>query len=324
MQFGGLVPLVPQAGHGAHCLLTGSISMNITPNMTRQHFLKLGALATSAALLPRFDALAAKPKAKTVGLQLYTLRDAMAKDPDGTLKSVADIGYKEVESFGYSDGKFFGKTPKEFAAKLKELGLTAPSGHYTTGNVVVTGKGTLKNDWERAVADAAEIGQKYMVCAYLFPPERTKLDDYKQFADLFNQSGEICKKAGIQFAYHNHDFEFQTLGGQLPYDLLLKDTDPNLVKMELDLYWATFAGQDPVALFKKSPGRFPLWHVKDMAKTPEREFAEVGTGSINFQRIFDAKKTAGMTHYFVEQDVCKRPPLEAIAISYKNVGKLKV
>lgn len=290
--------------------------------MNRQQFLKLGALATSAALLPAFEGMAATPK--KVGLQLYTLREAMAKDPDGTLKSVAKIGYKEVESFGYSDGKFFGKTPKEYATLLKDLGLTAPSGHYTTGNVVVTGKGTLKNDWERTVADAAEIGQKYMVCAYLFPPERTKIDDYKQFAELFNKSAEVCQKAGIQFAYHNHDFEFQPLGGQLPYDLLLNETDEKLVKMELDLYWATLAGQDPVALFKKSPGRFPLWHIKDIAKTPEREFAEVGTGSVDFQRIFHAGKTAGMTHYFVEQDVCKRPPLESIAISYKNVQKLKV
>lgn len=295
--------------------------MNTTANMTRQQFLKLGALATSAALLPSFEGRAATPK--TVGLQLYTLRDAMAKDPDGTLKKVAAIGYKEVESFGYSDGKFFGKTPKDYAALLKNLGLTTPSGHYTTGKVM-KGKGTLTDDWQRAVDDAAAIGQKYMVCAFLFPPERTKLDDYKQFADLFNKSAEVCRAAGIQFAYHNHDFEFQSLSGQLPYDLLLKETDPKLVKMELDLYWATFAGQDPVALFKKHPGRFPLWHVKDMAKTPKREFAEVGTGSINFQRIFDAKKTAGLTHYFVEQDVCKGPPLEAIAISYKNVQKLSV
>ena len=295
--------------------------MNNTANMTRQQFLKLGALATSAALLPKLDALAAKPK--TVGLQLYTLRDAMAKDPDGTLKRVADIGYKQVESFGYSDGKFFGKTPKDYLAKLNELGLKAPSGHYTTGKVV-KGKGTLTDGWERAVEDAAAIGQKYMVCAFLFPPERTKLDDYKQFAELFNKSAEVCRAGGIQFAYHNHDFEFQSLDGQVPYDLLLKETDPKLVKMELDLYWASFAKQDPVALFKKHPGRFPLWHVKDMAKTPEREFAEVGTGSIDFQRIFDARKTAGLTNYFVEQDICKRPPLEAIAISYKNVQKLKV
>ena len=295
--------------------------MDITANMTRQQFLKLGALATSAALLPSLDGMAQTPK--KVGLQLYTLRDAMAKDPDGTLKKVAAIGYKEVESFGYADGKFFGKTPKEYAAKLKELGLSAPSGHYMTGKVMKA-KGTLTDDWKRAVADAAEIGQKYMVCAYLFPPERTKLDDYKQFADLFNKSAEVCRAAGIQFAYHNHDFEFKAMDGKIPYDLLLSNTDPKLVKMELDLYWATFAGQDPVALFKKHPGRFPLWHVKDMEKSADRAFAEVGTGSINFQRIFDAKKTAGMTNYFVEQDVCKRPPLEAIAISYKNVGKLRV
>lgn len=295
--------------------------MNNTANMTRQQFLKLGVLATSAALLPNVNLLAATPR--TVGLQLYTLRDVMAKDPDGTLQKVAEIGYKEVESFGYSDGKFFGKTPREFAAKLKELGLTAPSGHYTTGKIM-KGKGTLTDDWKRAVDDAAAIGQKYMVCAFLFPPERTKLDDYKQFADLFNKSAEVCRAAGVQFAYHNHDFEFVPLDGQVPYDLLLSSTDPKLVKMELDLYWATFANQDPVALFKKHPGRFPLWHVKDMAKTPKREFAEVGTGSINFQRIFDAKKTAGLTNYFVEQDVCKRPPLEAIAISYQNVQKLSV
>jgi sugar phosphate isomerase/epimerase len=189
-------------GYIAHRLLIYLINMSINKNMTRQQFLKLGALATSAALLPTFDVLAATPK--KVGLQLYTLRDAMAKDPDATLKKVAEIGYKEVESFGYSDGKFFGKTPKEFAAQLKELGLTAPSGHYTTGNVVVTGKGTLKNDWKRTVDDAASIGQKYMVCAYLFPPERTKLDDYKQFAELFNKSAEVCQAAGIQFAYHSY------------------------------------------------------------------------------------------------------------------------
>ncbi len=295
--------------------------MNQSPKITRQQFLKLGALAASAALLPQFDALAAP--AKKVGLQLYTLRDLMAKDPEGTLKKVAEIGYKEVEPYGYSDGKFFGKTPKEFSALLKELGLSAPSGHYTTGNVM-KGKGTLTDDWKRAADDAATVGQKYMVCAFLFPPERTKLDDYKKFADLFNKSAEVCKAVGIQFAYHNHDFEFKPMEGQIPYDVLLSGTDKNLVKLELDLYWATFADQDPVALFKKHPGRFPLWHVKDMEKTAERAFAPVGTGSINFQRIFDAKKIAGMTHYFVEQDVCKLPPLESIAISIKNVEKMKV
>lgn len=296
--------------------------MSQSSNITRKQFLKLGALATSAVLLPQLDAFAAS--SKKVGLQLYTLRDLMAKDPDGTLKKVAQIGYKEVESFGYSDGKFFGKTPKDYAAYLKSLGLSAPSGHYTTGKTMPKAKGTLMNDWKRAVDDAATIGQKYMVCAYLFPEERTKLDDYLKFADLFNKSAEVCKAAGIQFCYHNHDFEFKPLSGKMPYDVLTGNTDKNLVKLELDLYWATMANQDPVALFKKHPGRFPLWHIKDMEKTPERAFAPVGTGSINFQRIFDAQKTAGLTHYFVEQDVCKLPPLESIAISYKNVEKLKV
>ncbi|AQG78985.1 sugar phosphate isomerase/epimerase family protein [Spirosoma montaniterrae] len=290
--------------------------------MNRRQVLKISALATSTALLPSARLLAASPK--RVGLQLYTLREDMAKDPDATLKRVAQIGYKEVESFGYGDGKFFGKTPKQYAALLKDLGLSTPSGHYMTGNVMMKGEGTLTNNWKRAVDDAAEVGQKYMVCAYLFPPERTKIDDYKKFAELFNKSAEVCRAAGIQFAYHNHDFEFQPLDGQMPYDLLLTNTDPALVKMELDLYWTTFAGQDPVALFKKHPGRFPLWHIKDMAKTPQREFAEVGTGSIDFQRIFDAQKTAGLTNYFVEQDVAKRPPLEAIEISYKNMQKLSV
>ncbi|MBD2705679.1 sugar phosphate isomerase/epimerase [Spirosoma sp. BT702] len=296
--------------------------MNYSEKITRQQFLKWSALATSVALLPTCNTFAAS--SKTVGLQLYTLRDLMAKDPDGTLKKVADIGYKEVESFGYSDGKFFGKTAKEYSAYLKSLGLSAPSGHYTTGKTMPNMKGTLTNDWKRAVDDAAAIGQKYMVCAYLFPDERKKLDDYKQFADLFNKSAEVCKSAGIQFCYHNHDFEFKEIDGKIPYEVLLSGTDKNLVKLELDLYWATFADQDPVELFKKHPGRFPLWHIKDMEKTAERAFAPVGTGSINFQRIFDAQKTAGLAHYFVEQDVCKLPPLESIAISYKNVEKLKV
>ena len=179
--------------------------------ITRQQFLKVGALAASAAFLPKLNAFAAAPK--NVGLQLYTLRDLMGKDPEGTLKKVADIGYKEMELFNYSDGKYFGKTVKEFAALLKSLGLTAPSGHYTTGKAMPNVKGTLTNDWKRAVDDAVTMGQKYMVCSYLFPNERTKLDDHKAFVDLFNKSAEVVKAAGMQFCYHNHDFEFKEMEG---------------------------------------------------------------------------------------------------------------
>lgn len=293
-----------------------------TKQTTRRTVLKAGVLALATPFLSKIEALAAKPKA--TGLQLYTLRDLMAKDPDGTIAKVAQIGYKKVENYGYGDGKFFGKTPKEYAALLKSHGLTAPSGHYGTGNAAPNQKGTLTNDWSRAVDDAAELGQQYMICAYLTPNERKTVDDYKRHADLFNKCAETCKARGIQFGYHNHDFEFKAIDGQIPYDVLLKNTDSKLVKMELDLYWAVFAGKDPVELFKQSPGRYPLWHLKDMEKSESRAFAEVGTGSIDFARILKAKKTAGLVHGFVEQDVCKRPPLEAIAISYGNVQKLSI
>ena len=257
-----------------------------------------------------------------VGLQLYTLRNELSKDLEGTLKKVAAIGYKEVELFGYTDGKFFGKTTKEFKAMLKSLGLDPVSGHYGAGVERKDVKGTLSNDWQRAVDDAAELGQKYVNCAYLTDAERKSINDYKKYVDLFNKSGEVAKKAGLQFGYHNHDFEFKKMDGQLPYDLIAS-TDPELVKLELDLYWIVKAGLDPVDLFKKYPGRFPLWHVKDMDKG-DQSFAEVGTGSIDFKKIFDARKIAGMTHFFVEQDMAKRPPVEAIDISFKNVTKMNV
>ena len=287
--------------------------MSRSSPITRAEFLKTSALALSLPLFARLDAQA-KPL-KNVGLQLYTLRDTIMKDPDGVLKQVAALGYKEVETFGFNEGKFFGKTPKDFKAYLNSLGMSTPSGHYMPAQ--------LRTGWEKTVEAGAEVGQKYMACAYLAPDERKKADDYKQFAELFNKSAEVCKKAGIQFVYHNHDFEFQPVDGELGYDIILKGTDPKLVKMELDLYWATIAGQDPVALFKKNPGRFPLVHMKDIAKTEKREFAEVGTGSINFQRIIDARKIGGIQHFFVEQDVCKQPPIEAIAVSFKNMAKLK-
>lgn len=288
----------------------------MTNRISRKDFLKAGGtLALTLPFLGQTNAFA-KPL-DTVGLQLYTLRDLVAKDLEGTLRQVAKIGYKELELFGYKDGTYFGKSTKEFRSMLDGMGLKTPSGHF-----VLT---QLQKDWDKTIDHAKEMGQSYMVCAYLFPQERTKLDDYKRYVDVFNKAGEACKKAGIQFAYHNHDFEFQPLEGQVPYDLILKGTDPNLVKMELDLYWATFAGKDPVELFKQSPGRFPLVHLKDIAKTEKREFAEVGTGSINFQRIMDARKTAGIKHFFVEQDVvAKGTPLEAIATSYANVKKLSV
>ena len=275
---------------------------------TRRSFLKQTSLLSVAAFVdPSF--LANQHK---IGVQLYTLRDQISKDPKGIIEKVAALGYNEVESFGYNDGKYFGLTATEFAALLKQNNLTHPSGHY-----MLT---ALSDNWDKAIADAKIAGQQYMVLAYLLDTERKTIDDYKKIAVQINKAAEACKKAGIQFAYHNHDFEFIDMNGQHGYDIFLKETDANLVKFELDLFWIKKAGKDPVEMFKQHPGRFPLWHVKDMDKTEKKSFTEVGSGVIDFKKIFAASKTAGMKHFFVEQDVCLGPPLESIE---KSINYLK-
>ena len=278
---------------------------------TRRELLKQMAWMTAGTFLMK-DALALNDvKNKKVGVQLYTIRDAIAKDPKGSLKQIADLGFGEVENFGYN-GKFFGMDANAYKTLLGDLGMTAPSGHYMYVNIL---KG-----WEKAAEDAKAIGQDYMVLAYLLPPERKSIDDYKKIAENLNKAGEICKQAGIQLCYHNHEFEFETLNGQLPFDVLTNETDAGLVKIELDLYWATVAGQDPIGLFKKHKGRIALWHVKDMDKTPKKNFTEVGNGVIDFSSIFKNAKTSGMKHFFVEQDVCPGSPFDSIK---QSIGYIK-
>jgi sugar phosphate isomerase/epimerase len=258
---------------------------------------------------------------KYVGLQLYTVRDAMAKDPKASLAKVAALGYNAVEGATYTGTQlFYGMTAAEYSKTLKDNGLIVPSSHYMLGEAM-DAKGTITNGWQKAVDDAAAVGTKYMVCAYLLDPERGTLDHYKATAEKFNKAAEICKKAGIQFCYHNHDFEFQAQDGKYPFDVLLNNTDKNLVKFELDLYWTNKANQDPIALFNQHPGRFPLWHVKDMDKTPEKQITEVGNGSIDFKRIFAQSKKAGLDYFFVEQDICPGDPFNSIAQSITYIKK---
>ncbi|MGI4834536.1 MAG: sugar phosphate isomerase/epimerase family protein [Janthinobacterium lividum] len=289
---------------------------------SRRAFVKSAALLSAGALISS-PLLAAEPK--YIGLQLYTVRDAMAQDPSGTLAKVAQLGYNSVEGATYTGSqKFYGMTPPEFAKVLKQNGLIMPSSHYVLGEAMNNGQatqGTILHGWDQAVDDAAQAGVKYMVCAYLFDTERGNLDHYKQIADHLNKAGERCKKNGIQLCYHNHDFEFAAQNGQLPYDLLLNQTDKNLVKMELDLYWATKAGHDPIALFKAHPGRFPLWHVKDMDKTDKKDFTEVGNGTIDFKKIFAQKNLAGMKYFFVEQDRTPGSPFDSIQQSITYIKK---
>jgi sugar phosphate isomerase/epimerase len=264
--------------------------------------------------------LFANPYGKPIGLQLYTVRDELEKDVPGTIKKVAAIGYKEVEIYD-----LYGMSPAQFTKLLKDNGLVGVSHHFL-----------LKDEqthWEKSVAEARELGVKYMVHAILDPPERKSLDDYKRHVELFNKIAEQTHQAGMQFCYHNHDFEFQKFDGITVLDYLLKHLDPHLVQFEMDCFWVTHAGQDPVALMKQHPGRFPLLHIKDLKAgiPPSTEFdarmglfTEVGKGVIDWKRIFAAAPQGGMKHFFVEQDYCEIPALESIKISYEYLHNLTV
>ena len=285
---------------------------------TRRSFIRTTAMA-SAGLLMVPDVFAGAKK-RYIGVQLYTVRNLMAKDPVATLASVAKIGFNSVEGATYTGTQnFYGMDPAAFKKVLADNGLGMFSAHYVLGESMPNTKGTLSNDWQKAVDDAAAVGLNYMVCAYLFDTERGTLDHYKQTADKLNKAGEIAKKAGIQLCYHNHDFEFIEQDGKLPYDVLLTATDANLVKMEMDLYWVYKAKQDPIALFNKYPGRFPLWHVKDMDKTPKQFFTEVGNGVIPFKDIFAQSKKAGLKYFYNEQDVTPGDPLLSMTQSYQYI-----
>ncbi|RWY52523.1 TIM barrel protein [Mucilaginibacter gilvus] len=286
---------------------------------SRRSFLKTSAvLGTGLLMAPN---LYARNK-KYIGVQLYTVRDAMAKDPVGTLAKVAKVGFNSVEGATYTGTqKFYGMEPKQFKQVLSDNGLKMLSGHYMLGEGMATTKGTITNEWQKAVDDAAAVGLKYMVCAYLLDGERGTLAHYQQTAEKLNTAGEICKKAGIQLCYHNHDFEFKQEDGKFPYETLLHSTDKHLVKMEMDIYWIYRAKQDPIALFNENPGRFPLWHVKDMDNTPKQMFTEVGNGVIPFKEIFKHADKAGLKYFFNEQDVCPGDPFNSITQSYNYIKK---
>jgi len=297
-------------------------------------------------LLPRMNNVVSFFERKTkwpVGLQLYTLGNLMTTDPKGTLQKLAAIGYKELESAGSQKGNFYGYTPKEFAAMVKEAGMQWRSAHvggapFTIEQIMKMAKTAedsariqkmaeqfknmpkmlnLKENYQQLADNAAEGGLTYLVCSSI--PVST-LDEIKMAVDVFSKTGEACKKNGVQFAYHNHTTEFDEVEGHRPFDYILANTDKELVKMELDLAWATKAKQDPVELFKLHPGRFPLWHVKDLDKNTMNP-AEVGTGVVDFKRIFDNAKESGMKYFFVEQDQAPQP-LQNVTNSFNYLNKI--
>ncbi len=286
--------------------------------MERRDF--IGTIGIGALGVYLTGCTSANAEAGGMGVQLYSVRDAVAKDLEKALERLAAIGYNKLEIYGY-DGTFFGKTPAEFNTILKNTGMRVVSSHHLPG-LVNKVKGSLTDGWEKAVEDVHAIGGQYMACAYLFPEERTK-EYYAALPELLNRGGEVTKKAGIQFAYHNHDFECQPYNDTLVYDFLINNTAEDLVKMELDLYWISKAGYDPVAYFEKYPGRFPLWHVKDMEKGTG-DITEVGNGVVNFDAIFAARDKAGLKEWFVEQDVSKGDMFESLKKSHDYLVAKKV
>lgn len=243
---------------------------------------------------------------KTFGLQLYTLRDDMPKDPRGVLKQVASFGYKQIESYEHDKlGIFWGMSHTEFKSYMDELGMTIVSAHCD-----------IKKNFEQKAEQAAAIGMKYLICPYIGPQK--SIDEYKKYAEQFNKAGEICKKNGIRFAYHNHDYSFKKMDGQYPQEVMMDNTDSSMVDYEMDIYWVVAANEDPEAWMKKYKNRFRLCHVKDRSKTPGANNGEnsvvVGTGTIDFPKILKAAKSNGMDYYIVEQEAYKgTTPLEAVA-----------
>jgi sugar phosphate isomerase/epimerase len=284
-------------------------------DMNRRTF--LGAMA-AAALTGRGASAAS---IQQIGMQLYTVRTELEKDFAGTLARVAAIGYKEVEFAGYFD-----HSPQQVSEILKTSGLISPSAHVDYGS--------LNDKWPGVLDAAHTIGHTFLVNPWIDESIRSQPGAWKRIAETFNRAGEASSKAGIQFAYHNHNFEFAPVNGKMPYDVLLEECDPALVKMELDLCWISAAGKDPVEYFKRYPGRFPMVHVKGLSKVPPGGAAmpidqllplitDVGRNDvIDWKRIFSHASEAGIKHYFVEHDVSKAP-FESLATSYKYLSELR-
>lgn len=303
----------------------------------RRKFIKqTGAAALGTVLLSNKTLAAFFTEAKKqhkLGVQLYTFFNVIDADVKGNLQKIAGTGYKEIESAFSKLGGYYGMKPKEFAAMLKDMGMSWKSHHVLgapfrlppgakmpTGPdgkpIVIPPMRNLKDNMQELVDEAAEGGVKYLVCANT---PITTLDEVKASAEVLSKTGEACKKAGVQFCFHNHDAEFRAVEGVIPYDVFLK-TNADEVKMELDLAWAIKGGKDPVEMFKEHPGRFPLWHVKDLDAKHETVLP-VGSGTIDFKPIFDNAKLAGTKHFFVEHDM-PADALASISSSYGYLNKM--
>jgi sugar phosphate isomerase/epimerase len=296
---------------------------------SRRNFLKKTALAVAGTTILSNELFASWSKANgLLGVQLYSVRTEMTKDPLGTLKQVAAMGYKNVEHANYVNRKFYGYDPKEFKKILDDLGLKMPSGHTVMGkNAWDDSKKDFSDAWKYTVEDAAVLGQQFVISPWLDASLRQNYDDMKRYMEVFNKSGELCKKSGMKFGYHNHDFEFKQVLNDMPvYDIILQNTDPNLVVQQLDIGNMYAGGGRAMDVIKKYPGRFQSMHVKDEIKASNQEgweSAVLGTGVIGVKEVIDAGKNSGGTvHFIIEQESYQgKSPLDSIKEDYDIMKK---
>lgn len=276
---------------------------------TRRDFLiDTGYLAIGSMLLPSF--VGTPKKVKNTGVQLYTFRKEMMADAKGTLQRIASLGIKQIESARSEKGHYYGLTPKEMKQACSDLGMTLRSGHVH-----------IDNKWQQTLNEAAESGQEYVICSTM-PADGQTVDNYKKVAETFNKAGEACKKLNLKFGYHNHEYEFESDKGEVLYDVLLKNTDPGLVHMELDLGWVIVGGKDPLDYFRNYKGRFPLWHLKDMDLT-KKQSTEFGKGGLDIMQMLKHGKESGMKYFFVEQEEYASTPFESMKENIDYLAKLK-
>jgi sugar phosphate isomerase/epimerase len=299
-------------------------------NISRRKFLKNSGftLAGTTLFSKSLLALQSEKKKTITGVQLYSVRDDMKNDPAGTLKKLADMGYKYVEHANYVDRKFYGSTETEFKKLLDDLGLKMKSGHTVMDQKAWdVAKNDFTDAWKYTVEDAAVVGQEYVISPSLDESYRKDIDGLKRFLAVFNKSGELCKKSGMKFGYHNHDFEFSTkVDGMMLYDIILKETDPGLVIQQMDMGNMYSAGGHPMELLKQYPGRFQSFHVKDEIKTDKGEGYEstiLGAGIMQVKEVIDlAKKIGGTTHFIIEQESYQgKTPLECVEQDLKIMKK---
>lgn len=276
--------------------------------LTRRKFIKRSsATVAGTILLPSFG-FSAHPKQK-YGVQLYSFRDEMAIDAKGTLKQISRIGIKKIESARSDDGLYYGLSPVEMKITCEDLGMQLVSGHVA-----------LDDDFQNTMEQAVASGQEYVICSSM-PSKGQTVDNYKKVAEEFNKAGEACKKLDLKFGYHNHEYEFESDNGQVLYDILMDNTEPDLVHMELDLGWVIVAGKDPLDYFKKYPGRFPLWHLKDM-DMDKKESTEFGKGALDIPTMMANQKTSGVQHIFIEQEEYASTALKSMKHNMRFLSKI--